>query len=470
MRVFEKKLPVIYLVFGGLACVFFAIFIPPFRIPDEQRHYLAASALVEGHVFCNDGQHLISKNRLHLIEQMGLDKSMVVPPPGFDWTRVFSYQSLPDSSYQSVRTLVCGAPLYGHTAAAVGIFLAHFFSLSPIHELYFGRVFNSVFGLLLVAAAIRITPDFKRLFFALGLLPVVLLHFATISYDSLSTPGLFLLFAVFLRLIRFRSISKWWLMCCLPGIAAVILKPFYYPIFFVFSFLLFQKFFLLRKLLIGVNILVLGIIFYYLTSVFLFHPSVNNATRMDQYTFFQESNVHLLEGTDFRFDQLYQIKQIIFHPLIFIKASLYTSAMTIAFLPAEFFGYLGLDVRFYFGMGVVVLGLMSVLGLWMDGVVDKFSFYLVEKRLLVFGVVSSVILLYMYLFIANTAADVVWVNGVQGKYFVPLLLIAAAPFAAKSKITILASRMKIYYLILVLLFVLMYIFILQYLFLWYGYK
>lgn len=85
--------------------------------------------------------------------------------------------------------------------AAIGIALARLLHLGTYPMYYFGRLFNYFYFVLLAYFSLKITPVGKEIFAAVSLLPMTIAVAATYSYDA-GTNGLaFLLFALLLKAI-----------------------------------------------------------------------------------------------------------------------------------------------------------------------------------------------------------------------------------------------------------------------------
>ncbi|MCR5566644.1 MAG: DUF2142 domain-containing protein, partial [Clostridiales bacterium] len=81
---------------------------------------------------------------------------------------------------------------------------------------YLGRLFNLIFYVLCVYAAIRIIPKFKLLFFGIGLMPMALHQAASYSYDGFLNGMAFLFIALIIRAIyRKEKIKRWEYLCLL---------------------------------------------------------------------------------------------------------------------------------------------------------------------------------------------------------------------------------------------------------------
>ena len=99
-----------------------------------------------------------------------------------------------DREFLEFSTDVLYSPVpYAPQAAAIG--LGRLFHAPPLVLLYLARVFNLAAWLLLVAAALRLTPVFRWVFLVLALAPMSIAQAASASADALTNGAAYLLIA-----------------------------------------------------------------------------------------------------------------------------------------------------------------------------------------------------------------------------------------------------------------------------------
>jgi uncharacterized membrane protein len=112
---------------------------------------------------------------------------------------ILSFASLPinvsDRVYQDAPNYVIP-----YLPQAVGMIIGKLFGANLLYLLYLGRLFNLVAALLLVFLAIRLAPAFQWLFAAIGLLPMTLYQFGSLSYDAATIGLSFLLLSILLKM------------------------------------------------------------------------------------------------------------------------------------------------------------------------------------------------------------------------------------------------------------------------------
>ena len=89
--------------------------------------------------------------------------------------------------------------IFPYFPQALGIFIGKMFNCSPVILLYIGRIFNLLFSIVLIYLAIRNAPFLKWIFFLLGLMPMTLFLCASLSKDAMIISLSFLLIALFLQ-------------------------------------------------------------------------------------------------------------------------------------------------------------------------------------------------------------------------------------------------------------------------------
>lgn len=191
---------------GALGCgLFYMLVFVPGSVPDEPYHFQSSYKLAADLMFLAPTaeklpmrlddvsfmEGLFASNNLSAEQYKNLAEnftlfvsqpqySSVVPLSSFDWGSNPPYIKLP---------------------SALGIVIAHIFNLGSLPMFYLGRLFNLIFFVLLVFYAIRITPVGKNVMVVCALLPMSLHQAASYSYDP-GIIGLGFLFAA----MSFRAI------------------------------------------------------------------------------------------------------------------------------------------------------------------------------------------------------------------------------------------------------------------------
>ena len=193
----------------GLLCTLPLVFLtPPFQVPDEPQHFYRAYQLSElrlissiddnrgGDVLPSSlidlSSHYLSTRDIHADRSVRkqqfsalVDGSRIPLDPAhrefIDFTGAAFYSPLP----------------YLPQAAAIGT--GRSFGWNPLALLYFARFVNAIAAVLLLSMAVQITPIAKPAFMVAGLLPMSAYLFGSVSADAMLIGTAFLFTAVALR-------------------------------------------------------------------------------------------------------------------------------------------------------------------------------------------------------------------------------------------------------------------------------
>jgi len=201
----ENVFVLVGIVFG----IIFIFITPPFQASDEDSHFYRAFHVSEGNI---TARRYLDKD----IAGDYLPKSLVDVVAKLSSNIPFHHenkqkiedmidvlnQPLDSSNRTFVRFPVSAwiSPV-AYIPQGLGIMLGRIFRCSPIVLMYLGRIFNLLFWLILVYRAIKITPVFKWVFLLLALMPMSLFLSASLSADSLTNSLSFLLVALLLRYV-----------------------------------------------------------------------------------------------------------------------------------------------------------------------------------------------------------------------------------------------------------------------------
>jgi len=186
----EKIYVVVAFVFG-LVMVFLT---PPLQTPDEHDHLNRVYQVSEGNIF--QFQSTVPSSLVGLFD-------------AFESMNFHSYEktSLSEIIEQTkvelnphIRTPIFARNFtLSYMPQALGIFAGRMLNRSPVELLYLGRLFNLIVSIILIFSAIRTTPVLKWTLFLLGLMPMTIFLCASLSKDAMLIGASFLLFALFLR-------------------------------------------------------------------------------------------------------------------------------------------------------------------------------------------------------------------------------------------------------------------------------
>jgi uncharacterized membrane protein len=191
LTIIPEKIYLILALIFGLSLVFIT---PPLQVPDEDQHIYRSYQLAEFNIFQFNPTVPASLVKLS-------DKFSRMNFNSFEKTSVDEILSQKKVELNPQNRAQPYVPKYifPYLPQALGMFIGKTLNLSPVILLYMGRIFNLLFSILLIYFAIRTAPFFKWIFFLLGLMPMTLYLYASLSKDAMIISLSFLLIALFLR-------------------------------------------------------------------------------------------------------------------------------------------------------------------------------------------------------------------------------------------------------------------------------
>lgn len=195
----------LYIIIGGIMGLLMIFFLPPFQAPDEADHFYKAWLIASGYPMCTNHDQ-IPKSAFELPKKVGLIKIDGVKDKRVSYARIKS-QLFAKFDDEKIATdgIICAAMPLGYAPQVLGLTTGKILHLSPLLGFYLARVFNLFLALFIVYWAIRILPFGKIIFFLIGLLPMTIQQFASLSYDALHISLIFLFIAYVLKLASERN-------------------------------------------------------------------------------------------------------------------------------------------------------------------------------------------------------------------------------------------------------------------------
>lgn len=194
----------LFVIAAAFAALVFAFVTPPFKVPDEVGHFWRASAIAYGVV----------------VPQVDSRGASAEIPVGLK-TLVFILYSSPSESLQQQKvtaekvrlarqlpleqlkmvsvTFPAGYTPVPYTGQIVASLAGRATHAKPVVTFYLGRLLNALLYIVLIATAIRVTPLLRWLFCAAGLLPMAMYLAGSWSPDAMTIAASFLFLALLLR-------------------------------------------------------------------------------------------------------------------------------------------------------------------------------------------------------------------------------------------------------------------------------
>ena len=188
------------LIFG----ILFAVVTPPFEAPDEPEHFYRAFEISEGRLvpigFHGQSGDLLPRSLLDLANRLAngvpFHTDRRVDPreirKGFG-------QPLEPGKRIFITFLTSSYSWVPYLPPAAAIAIGRLFTDSVLALLYAGRLASVLFSTLLFAAALRVTPVGRPLFFLLAMAPMAVFLMASVTADAFTNGFCFFFIAVLLR-------------------------------------------------------------------------------------------------------------------------------------------------------------------------------------------------------------------------------------------------------------------------------
>lgn len=194
------------------------LIVPPFQVPDEGDHFFRAWAVSTGEMTA-DRQGMIDIpakfDRLAGVYLGAVGGGGGLQPlpislagePGFtSWPDLFD-GSGPAGSIQ-IPSRVANYPLFGYVPQAAAIASGRAAGASPLACFYLARLANLLASIVMVWLGIRLAPYGKEAFLLVGLMPMTMYEFASVSCDAAAIAGALLFVALALRASRLPRLSR----------------------------------------------------------------------------------------------------------------------------------------------------------------------------------------------------------------------------------------------------------------------
>lgn len=425
----EKIFVILTLIFG---CIFIYI-IPPFQSPDEDSHFKKAYYIAGGDFYARTDGKIIGLEIPNSISDYIYEKQKMMGQRDkkYSYSELYLNQLLPSDysviSLQQVSTST--TPVIAHIIPAMGIFASKILS-KPIIDgspsvpfmLYFARFFSLISYIIIGYFAIKITPAFKKSIFAVLTIPMSVFLGSMVSYDNLLLPVTALAAAIILKLIyddKCKLNYKYMISLFILGYILYNIKKVYFPILVLLAFVPKEKF---GKKTVKDKILTLGCL---LLSIII----VSFIIEIPQ--------PELSKGTEVSLSSK-QIEFILHHPFKYLVILLENIKSQLPWQLYWMVGTFGL-IDTYIPPLFMYLVLINILMVFItDGITEKIKINYKQKIVALGIIVIGLVLMYTAMYVywttqiyGNDAIGGNALTGVQGRYFLPLLISVPLIFSTK---------------------------------------
>lgn len=410
----------VFLFFGAYVCILYFASLPVFRAPDEINHYMRAFEISEGNLI---SQHMgdtgVGGNYLpqELIPTELCDARQI------DYYKVWANKDVEMSEDQRIEYTYGNTALYAPVAylpQALGIAIGKFFTQKSVYLVYWGRTFSFLVCFGLLYFSIKNMINKKMMVFLSCFMPMLMSQIVSLSADALTLSVAFALWSYVLKVSLDENIkkinlkSKIWIFSL--TIVLSLCKIVYLPLCLVILLLDGEKFKTRRESLVYklgsiLSVAILNLFWLSISSGFLveFNVGVNSAE---------------------------QVKYVLTHPISYMNSCLYTLLMKGQGWMEEMVGSkLGwaMDVQ----TPRLIIVMMLALFIFSAFVNDKNEqCRLVDVRKKYFAGVClliTVALIFTSLYVQWTPVAEFVIDGIQGRYFIPLIPAAAVLFMGNNR-------------------------------------
>lgn len=219
---FIKKAGLIpcFVYFSLVLGILFVFVMPPYIAPDEEIHIHTAYHYSNVLMGISDGDGLM----MRAVDTGTFDHSDTVSAFSYQTAARDAFGRCSDASLQKTDYTTTGSFFLQYLPAALGVTLARLLGFNYVTLIWFGRLFSLLAYTALMALAIRIMPQYKRILACIGLLPMCLHLAASFNYDAMLIAAA----CIFTALVLHDAVEKEslrWRDLALLAAAAVLLAP-----------------------------------------------------------------------------------------------------------------------------------------------------------------------------------------------------------------------------------------------------
>lgn len=428
----EKSFLILALVFG----VFMIFLVPPFQVPDEIVHFYRAYEVSQGDFIPSRSGDKVGSNMPEgICEFVEAGNYEMIPAKyneKLDIDNLINSSKVNIDNNKTKFVHVGGASIYmpiQYFPQAAGLLIGKVFNLPVLFMFYLGRLFNMLVWVALTYLALKIIPFGKKVLFLIALIPMVIQQAASMSPDGLliGISFLFTSYCLHLAFVKEKVDIKDIIKIVIMSMMIISMKVVYTPLILLLTLINAKKF----KHKWDLILLVIGMI----VAGGLINVLWVNAVSFVNTVATPSPNVNSVQ----------QIKYVLHYPFGYIYTLFNTFIQSSEFYAESLVGILGwLDYSLPYPLIYSYIFLIIFNSIANDEK-EEFKISNIQKGILLFTSLSIIILVITSLYVAWTDVGTSKVSGVQGRYFIPIILSLLLAFA-NNKVTI-KSRNLYQYLI-----------------------
>ena len=367
------------------------IIIPPYQVPDEAAHYASVY---------NYTQYTDNPDDLYLYSPRTSPCVAYSAPERID--RVNSVNDILDCLKESENDYVYfqdirGIKPYGYIISIIGLKLADIISNSPLVIFYCGRLFSTLFSIYIVYYILRKTTKYKSLFLFVATIPMFLQQMISYSYDSLLNS--FSLLLICFILVTFDTKKK---RIILPIIGISICLFFILGIKFIYIPIVLLL--LLSNKKQSNKTKKIAILFGTCIASFIAYKICDSFFSKDGDALFDTNNANYLK--------------LISNPLSILPIAFNTLKGRSLFYLKGLIGYFG---WFRYDYDWIIYCVYCIFSIYL--ILSNENKASIKSRIIpFFGICLSIGMIFASMYLTWSNPELNYIDGVQGRYFIPLVL------------------------------------------------
>jgi uncharacterized membrane protein len=414
LRKYKNEMHKAFLITAVPIGLALAILIPPFDQLDEFDHFLRSFEVSEGMFVNQVTQHGLGNDiPVSLVDTV--HKTQFINGKGYQYgiAKEAFNTTLNPSNRIFIRNYASSYPPTIYLPQAIGLWVGRILFHSPMMMMYFGRIFNLLAYVTIVYFALKMVPVKKNLFYIMALLPMSINQAASLSGDStiISSAFLFVAYILFLAYGNVEKMTRKHVLTTIGiGIFIGVSKIVYIPMVLLFFLIPLKKFrdkkdYVKEFLYVLAGFMIPYLIWNWLNLANLSIPDVR-------------THVGVMPKE--------QIMFIVTHPIQYIKILL-DSFINLG--ESKFLGMLGnIIANYHYSTPDIViytfLFLIILFGLLNDeSDLKRFKLKKADRLIMLLIMLVVILLIYTALYVGYTAVGHSIVDGVQGRYFIPVAVL-----------------------------------------------
>ena len=404
----EKALLIIMPIF----CILLSIAMPFGRGHDEVMHWYKAFEISEGQLTTPiDKENRVSVARL----PDGVQK-IIIERKGGIFKYIDNVELLNEKMNYDKDILVGNQNSTAYCFVqyipdVIGILLGKLFTQTPILIAYFSRTINMLFCIVILYFAIKKIPFGKNILLLLSIIPIVIEGFTTLSPDGL-TISICALFISYTFHVAFdenkKCGTKETVILAIIGAIVSLCKIVYMPLIFLALIIPKEKFNSKKERIISMIIIIsVGII---LNLVWLLFGSIA----------LYNTNTNTYSGSSQNWT-LIKITALLSNPIMYIQKMLYTFGLKFPqYFLSLFGGQLELNEPIKIEIIPYLIFIITIITTFSEEKL-KVTFKRYQKIIMFLIVLIITVLIFTSLYIQWSDNDLPHIEGIQGRYFLPIL-------------------------------------------------